>query len=382
MILISSSLHARRPMPQQGVTSRPRLGVALLVSLCILSGGACADEGADPLAVAAPQKHAMSVSGPVDLEGGTGPAPAPTQVGASPAAASQAAARHATPPQPGAKGEDGDKQEDASFNAALKAFSPLTPDQIGRFQVYQDDLARAKESRKAPESKTISLPVSLDPGQEPPTIMLADGYTTALSILDSTGQPWPALGKAIGDDSAFTAVLPKNPGNVLLVSVTKPYARSNLVLLLKGASSPITLNLDSSRDRSFFGVNLIVGARGPNAVAPTSVPPPPPTDDAYMDQLLDGIVGSGIRQVGLTGGNATAYIAGNKFYIRTSMTIVLPAPIASIHSANVGVYELPITPTVTCYDDLGQAVELHPDQTTLIDGSLAVHSTSLSTLKN
>jgi len=203
--------------------------------------------------------------------------------------------------------------------------------------------------------------------------MVSDGYVSAITVTDSTGQPWPLAHAAAGNSAAFKVEIPEHPGNVALVSAKEMYAKSNLILLLEGATTPITLTLDARREMSYYNANLTVDQRGPNALQPTGTRPPPPIDSDRMRSILDGAgaVIPGVKQVDVTGGNAEGYMSEGRLFIRTELAVLSPAFVSSIRSGSMAVYELPITPVIVASDALGEIVELRPTDTVLVDGALA-----------
>lgn len=264
----------------------------------------------------------------------------------------------------------------ADFDNAYRQVEPMTPAQITEFHRRENAIERAKDLQNPPRISTLSLAVNLEAGYSPHTIMLTDGYVTVLSFHDIVGADWPVLSATIGDKEMFSLEMPEKPDNIVMVEPKKDFARTNIVILLKDATVPVTLSLEAAGEASYYNANIDIQQRGPNTSVATPTPLPGAIDDDKMRAILDGSgsVSSGVRRVSITGGPAEAYFVDEKFYLRTRLTVESPMYNSVIHSANMALYELPPTPLILASDDDGKVYELHPTDATLIDGAITSRS--------
>lgn len=276
----------------------------------------------------------------------------------------------------------GPGQSGSAYERAYQQLAPLGPKEIMDLLSRMDGVREASKSTPAPpQSRTLSIPVSLSPGESPPTIQLAPGYATALVLLDSTGQPWPATSAIVGDQAQFDLVRPTAPGNILSLVPKMEYARSNLLVMLEGANAPVALHLATSPDVSYYRASLIVEGAGPHAIFTSDVRTVPAATEPRMRAILDGVRPADSRQIEIVGGPATGYIVDDEFYIRTRLAMVSPsyhAHLSGTHGWRV--YKLPIVSPVFASDSEGRILELRLEDSALIDQALSVRSTSLGAL--
>ncbi len=87
-----------------------------------------------------------------------------------------------------------------SFERAEKGLLPLSTDQIRdfmrRLEVMQKGSQAPAGGPPKPDIRTATL--SLDPGVDPPVVNLVAGYVTTITMIDSTGEPWPILDVGVG----------------------------------------------------------------------------------------------------------------------------------------------------------------------------------------
>lgn len=268
---------------------------------------------------------------------------------------------------------------DPDFKRAVDANYPLSPEQIEELGRVEDSIDRAVAARKPPAQSTTTLHATMRPGVAPPRVLLSDNYVTSLSFLDSTGAPWPITRALTGNSGMFMVEVPENPGNVVILAPLRKYAASNLLVILKDSSVPITVSLENNRDSAYFNANVVLDLPGPKAMKEVVRPPADPIDDSFMRAILDGAgaVTAGVRQVKITGSiDSTAFLAGSKFYLRTPHLLVFPNNnTASLRSGGIRVYELPITPLITVSDANGRPIDLRPSDEVLLEGALAARAT-------
>lgn len=250
-------------------------------------------------------------------------------------------------------------KRDQAFNMLMDDVLPLSPDQIKRLHKYYDLTLQAKATPPSapPTPHVISKVIHLDPGSDTPVIRLAAGFITAVIFTDTTAAPWKLTAYSLGDPDSFNIQWDQK-GNALFIQSKKPYAHGNLAVRLWGLDTPVMLTLVSGQKNVDFRVDLQVGERGPEA-APVVIDT---TFDAKVNpvlmNILDGIPPMGSIKLGVLGGHGEAWLADNKVYFRTKLTVLSPAWVASVSSPDgTHVYELMITPYILATQN-GKTVDI------------------------
>lgn len=299
-------------------------------------------------------------------------------------ATSQGAEAQTMPLTPAEQAAIKAKRHKQKYDEALRQLMPLSPAQIEALVDEVDNRRKAAKSAPIPDARTVSMRMTLAPGEAPQTIQLAPHYASALTLLDATGQPWPVTSQTVGDASQFTVLRPVENGaeaSILTVAPLTPYARTNLIITLADLAVPIVLRLTTTPKVNYDRVGLIVSRRGPYAVAPVAVRDLPDADNEVMRYLLDDIPVGTAKPVEIEGGPARGYLVGDRFYLRTALDLVFPAWVSSLSGAgDVTVYEIPITPVITATDRDGATVDMTLPSWLLVDTALAQNGTTLGAI--
>lgn len=246
-----------------------------------------------------------------------------------------------------------------AFEAAVNGLLPMNPEEIRRLLRRFDETREASEkpidTPPKPEVKVAN--VSLDPGVDPPTILLAKGNVTSLTILDATGQPWPI--RDVSWAGEFDVITPEANGHVIRITPMGGHALGNLSLRLKELKTPVTFSLRTQEEVVQYRFDARIGEMGPNAESPiiesgiSAV-----AGDAVLNAVLDGVPPSGARRLEVSGtdGRTTAYAVSGVTYVRTPLTLLSPGWNSSVRSADgMKVYSLSGSP-VLLLSDRGQIV--------------------------
>jgi len=269
-------------------------------------------------------------------------------------------------------------REALEFEEALRMLVPITPEQIVTYDRLMQALKESLGKREPPTASTASIPVTTQTGVPPQTILMSDDYITTLSLLDSTGEPWPITSAQAGTGQFVDVKVPEQPGNIIVLTPLRQYAQTNLVVLLRGHHVPISLTLKNDRDAAYYSANLIMDQPGPMAVVVEEAPPATPNENKIMRAIIDGLgpTTPGVKQVEITGAtNTTAFVHEGDFYLRTPLTLQFPAQTATIRSGSMRVYQLPAEPFVTVIDRSGRTIDLAVSSEIILDGALSASPT-------
>ena len=246
----------------------------------------------------------------------------------------------------------------AAFGSMTQTMLPMTPEQIKRLrELYNQTQVAAAPTPGTPPRPTISSQyVKLEPGATPTVIRLAEGYVTTLAFLDSTGQPWPVDNYDIGNPQAFNIQWDKK-SNLLMIQATSLYSVGNLAIQLRGLETPVMVTLISGQKAVDYRVDLRITGNGPNAKALLGRSLPQTADPALLN-ILEGVAPAGNKPLKISGALAQAWLVGNHIYLRTRLTLISPAWIATMSSPDgMKAYEMPKTPLILGFD-AGQSIQL------------------------
>lgn len=252
-------------------------------------------------------------------------------------------------PMPDIKIPSPEEINENSFEALKQSAFPLTPDQIKILHNMLDETQRATASEPLdapPEPVSSSLMVNLSPGTTPPAIRLYRGFVSSLVFVDSTGAPWPVLAYDLGNPSAFNIAW-NNKDNLLMVQALTSYNYGNLAVKLQDLDTPVMLTLVPGQRAVDYRVDLRIMERGPNAKAGYSGINLPAGASPILLNILDAIPPQGAKPLSIPESTAQAWLYEDKVYLRTAYTLLSPAWLAKLSSADgMNAYELIKTPLV------------------------------------
>ncbi len=251
-----------------------------------------------------------------------------------------------------------------AFEKAMDQLLPLRPSEIRELLERYDRTIESTNTPVYPNPRPESVVqnVSLDPGAAPLTVRMAFGYVTTLSILDSSGEPWPIEDMSwvgeflIQEDSA------KEFTHLLRISPEGEFAHGNISLRLVNLDTPIILTMETARDSVHYRFDAIVPGNGPYAKASlidTGIKLA--AGDPDMSQALSGVLPEDAEPLDVRGtdGRTTAYIYNGLTYVRTPLTLLSPAWDSSVTSADgTKVYALEETPVILL-SDKGRMVRVY-----------------------
>lgn len=250
--------------------------------------------------------------------------------------------------------EDSFRKE--AFDQALKTLLPLKPDEIRTLLEHFDRTVESTELpvHPYPRPESVVQNISLDPGVAPLTIKLAFGYVTTLSILDSSGAPWPIEDMSwVGDFNVQESTV-KELTHIVRISPESQFAHGNISMRLMGLNAPVIMTFETGRDAVHYRVDAIVPKKGPSASTPIIDPGVTlASGDPDMSIALSGVVPSDAEILEVSGvdGRTTAYIYNGLTYVRTPLALLSPGWDSSVTSADgTKIYALEETPVILLSD--------------------------------
>lgn len=198
------------------------------------------------------------------------------------------------------------------------------------------------------------------------TIETQPGTTTILTILDATGQPWPAVRVTAGDGDTYQVTIVDGAEHIVEITQrrrTQTVHPGNLNLILKDLPSPLTFIIRPGIDYADSNVSIRLAEFGPNANVPTSesIASLSP-GDPIIAAVLDGAMPPGAVPLSANGVSGLyAWQAGSKLFVRsTRASLVLYSPAWSETQVAIGgqvrAYSIDGAPTALVLSDQGQIV--------------------------
>ena len=266
------------------------------------------------------------------------------------------------------------KKETKAYKRAIHNLMTLSPKQIKGIKSRAKRNEKASRGGSVPKSKFRSIRVVPGGSQKIKTIRIAPGYGSPVTILDATGQPWPITSDTIANGKAFVVKHPVKKGkgsSILTIVPQKRYAHSNMIITLKGLSTPINVRVKVTPKVNDSGTRLKIAARGPNASAPVSQASLAQPDKPIMRDLLNGVPPKSAKRLHAKGPGKVWLFKGHA-YLRTKMTLISPAYRSVAHgSGGVRVYQVPLVATLELSGNQGRTSTLTMPHSALLDHALS-----------
>ena len=241
-----------------------------------------------------------------------------------------------------------------AFDAALQGLLPLRPEEIRKLLEHFD---RTQESVElpvypAPKPEVVVETIPLDPGTKPAVVKTAYGYVTTVSMLDSTGAPWPIQNitwagnfDVVEVESSETAAT-----TTLRITPQSDFAYGNMSIQMIGLPTPIIISLETSRDVVHYRFDGVIPLAGPHASAPIiQAGVGLAAGDADMSSVLEGAPPPRAVKMSVEGVDTrtSAYRFNGLTYLRTPLTLLSPAWITSASSSDgMRVYAMSHAPVI------------------------------------
>lgn len=253
-----------------------------------------------------------------------------------------------------------------AFEAALEGLMPLRPSEIRtlleRFDRTQESVETPIYPDPKPEMEIVTIP--LDPGSVPPSVKMAYGHVTTMTIVDSTGSPWPIQDVSWAGDFEIMGGqgTEGDYSHILRITPQSEFASGNMSLKLVGLETPVILILQTSRDMVHYRFDAIIPEMGPLANVPLiegglTIK----AGDPDIATILRGVTPPNAEQLDVTGVDqrTRAYRYNDLTYVRTPLTLLSPTWSHSVASTDgMRVYALESTP-VLLFSDRGRTVRAY-----------------------
>jgi intracellular multiplication protein IcmK len=237
---------------------------------------------------------------------------------------------------------------------AVDATIPMTPAQMKSFMEKLLENQRAISANitgtAPPRAITSVEQVDLSPGATPPVIRLALGQGSTLSFMDAAGRPWPIADNLNFNGRAYNAQL-LAPHLYAVTLLSKEIA--NLSIVLKGLPRPIVITvvpaLDETDYLKEYTIPKFLDGLPPASIAASAKDGAQSFNSAELLDFLYRTPPKDAKSLTVKGlSDVMAWQTGSgKMVVRTSGMLVIPAFLRRHTSADVSVFELPLSPVVS-----------------------------------
>lgn len=223
-----------------------------------------------------------------------------------------------------------------------------TPDQKIREinkDIYNKGKVISETPVTAPKISNDVIVARLEPGSVSPVIRVGKNRTTTITMTDMTGQPWPIINYDGLSEDDFTVKRLDNPapdGYVLSITPKGAFVSGNLVLVLKGLATPISIDFVSNQKVVDGSKQLRVMGRGPNTQL-TSISLPDSLDTTLLS-ILQGVAPDGFTMLKTSTAAVQAWKSKEgSMYVRTRYKVMSPA-FEHVTSSPDGTYAYKMVP--------------------------------------
>lgn len=251
--------------------------------------------------------------------------------------------------------EDSFRKE--AFDKALASLLPLKPEEIRTLLEHYDRTVESTElpAHPYPRPELVVQNISLDPGVAPMVVKLSYGYVTTISMLDSSGMPWPIEDISWVGDFLIQESTVTDQTHILRVSPEVQYAHGNISMRLMGLNAPVILTFETNKDIVHYRFDAIVPQSGPSAQTSiiNNVGVSIKSGDADLSLALSGVLPRDAKVLNVAGvdGRTSAFVYNGLTYVRTPHTLLSPGWDSSVASADgTRVYALEETPVILLSD--------------------------------
>ena len=202
-----------------------------------------------------------------------------------------------------------------TFNESLMESQGLTPDMIREAKRVSNEKQKAYDYNANEEFNVSSrtIKVSLGISKQKEVIKLAEGYSTSISVVDSSGRPWDVENVEVGNRNKFKIERLDGPNGYLFsLTALGNVGRSNVIFVLKEGLSnksvkvPIVFDVVTGQRTVDDNLVVRVQAVGPNGSIETAKLAEG-ADSKYI-AWLDGVLPNGVKKLKSDDANLKAWI--------------------------------------------------------------------------
>ncbi|MFA0809412.1 DotH/IcmK family type IV secretion protein [Microbulbifer epialgicus] len=243
-----------------------------------------------------------------------------------------------------------------AFETLLEETFPTTAEQEKIWMEKERERINLLFDNKEPDTITDIISVSTKPGAKPQYIYVAPLHTSALNVIDSTGQPWPISAVISGNKTDFrvSKIEDHEYLNVVRIDTTKEVGTTNINFTLADLETTISVRVRSSIEKYHPSPILQIDREGPQAKPLPIFSVDNIDSDLLLKNIVLGVAPDNFEALETTDPDVEAWKFDGSVYVRTSYTPSAPLPRAVHHGPNgYSAYRLSDIPVLIMTSETG-----------------------------
>ena len=248
---------------------------------------------------------------------------------------------------------------------------------LERFGLSPELIKKAQELQKSEEDALYEneparmvkeiISVSTDPSSESPVIYLTPGHDTLVSVLDSTGEPWPLVLVSTGNKGLVTSSIIESHKlkNIFRLKAERRVGSTNLTLLLADKSTSLTIKVVNTKKKYHPQPILQISDNGPLAKknfrlsSNVSI-----RNDKLMKKLFFNQAPDGFQKLKTNNSDVVAWLSSDdSVFVKTKLTPTFPQAKSFYAGPNkYMIYEMQFLPFITLTNDNGIEFQVSLDK--------------------
>lgn len=249
-----------------------------------------------------------------------------------------------------------EKLSKRSLEALMDEMFLLSPrERRDLFDKQREQEGVLKHGNKSTEEIHEIIPISTRPENKLENIYLAPYQVSMISVIDSTGEPWPIINASHNHSNFEIKTVDKHSfKNLLKGTVTYGAGTTNLSLALSGLSTIVSVNLVAGDEKYHPAPILQLDLAGPNARHVPVISAHGMRDADVMRSLLIADMPEGFIRLRTDDSNVDAWSHEESLYVRSTYHPSSPHPRSFHYGPNgYGAFKMPYRPVIVMVTDSG-----------------------------
>lgn len=249
------------------------------------------------------------------------------------------------------------KLSDRALESLMDEMFLLDPEEKRR--IFDEKRRRSAEAvrnmNSDPKEKHEIIPVSTRPEADLPEIFLTPYHVSMITVIDSTGEPWPIVDASERHDNFTIEKLDQHEfKNLLKGTATYGVGNTNLSLVLSGLPSVVSVKLAAKDDVYHPAPVLQIDKPGPNAKVLPAIGTPGLEDADVMRRLVLADLPDSFKKMETNDPNVDAWVFEESLYVRSIYEPSNPHPRAYRYGPNgYGAFKMAYVPVIVMVSESG-----------------------------
>lgn len=249
-----------------------------------------------------------------------------------------------------------EKLTDRALESLLDGMFVLSPEEKRKILDEKRRHTSVKYMNADPKEIHAFIDVSTRPESPLPELYLTPYHVSMITVVDSTGEPWPIVDASERHDNFHIDLVEKHSyKNLLKGTADFGVGNTNLSLVLADLSTVVSVKLVASEDKYHPAPVLQIDKPGPNAKVLPVFTAQPLQDADLMRRLIVADLPEGFLKMRSDDPNVDAWLFENSLYVRSVYQPSNPHPRAYHYGPNgYGAYKMAYVPVIVMVNSTGQ----------------------------